>query len=61
MLMARRYDVRAGRPVLSAYLERVKAQLNPHYDDVHSVGRFNFITIFLSFKSSLHVQRICID
>jgi hypothetical protein len=38
-LCLRRYDVRSGRPVLAAYLERVKAQLNPHYDDVHSVGK----------------------
>jgi len=31
------YDIREGRGVLSAYLDRVKADLNPHYDDVHSM------------------------
>ena len=33
-----RYEVRAGRPILTAYLQRVKDKLNPHYDEVHSVG-----------------------
>lgn len=31
------YDVRKDRPVLAAYMDRVKAELNPHYDDVHSL------------------------
>jgi len=30
------FDVKANRPILSAYMERIKADLNPHYDDVHS-------------------------
>ena len=30
-----RFDVRTNRPVLSAYMERIRQELNPHYDDVH--------------------------
>ena len=29
------YDVRTNRPVLTAYMKRIQAELNPHYDDVH--------------------------
>jgi len=29
------YDVREGRTILGDYMARVKADLNPHYDDVH--------------------------
>jgi len=29
------YDVREGRTILADYMDRVKADLNPHYDDVH--------------------------
>ena len=32
-----RYDVKKGRPVLAEYMNRVKEDLNPHYDDVHKV------------------------
>ena len=32
-----RYDVTEGRPVLKEYMERVKSELQPHYDDVHAV------------------------
>lgn len=31
------YDVRTNRPILDAYMQRVKAQLNPHYDDAHKI------------------------
>ena len=31
------YDVRKGRPILEEYMQRVKEDLNPHYDDVHKV------------------------
>jgi hypothetical protein len=31
------YDVRKDRPILTEYMDRVKADLNPHYDDVHKV------------------------
>ena len=31
------YDVRQGRPVLEAYMDRVKAELNPHYEEAHKV------------------------
>ena len=31
------YDVTEGRPVLKEYMERVKSELQPHYDDVHAV------------------------
>ena len=31
------YDVRKGRPILEEYMNRVKEELNPHYDDVHKV------------------------
>ena len=30
-------DVCDGRPVLKAYMDRVKAATNPHYDDAHKV------------------------
>ena len=30
------YDVRQGRPDVQAYLDRVRNELNPHYDDVHN-------------------------
>jgi len=33
------YDVRAGHPKLAAYMDRVKQDLQPHYDDVHSIVR----------------------
>jgi len=29
------YDVGEGRPILAAYMQRVRDQLNPHYDNVH--------------------------
>ena len=29
------FDVRTNRPVLTAYMQRIKDELNPHYDDVH--------------------------
>ena len=32
-----RYDVRKGRPILAEYMNRVKEDLNPHYDDVHKI------------------------
>ena len=32
-----RYDVTASRPVLKAYMTRVKDSLQPHYDDVHKI------------------------
>ena len=32
-----RYDVTEGRPVLKEYMERVKSELQPHYDDVHAI------------------------
>lgn len=28
------YDVSSDRPVLRAYIERVRADLQPHYDEV---------------------------
>ena len=31
------YDVTRDREVLAAYMARVKADLNPHYDEVSSV------------------------
>ena len=31
------YDVTKDREVLGSYLARVKAELNPHYDEVSSV------------------------
>lgn len=31
------YDVRKGRPILAEYMNRVKSDLNPHYDDVHKI------------------------
>ena len=31
------YDVTEGRPVLKEYMERVKSELQPHYDDVHTI------------------------
>lgn len=30
-----RFDVRTNRPVLTAYMERIRQELHPHYDDVH--------------------------
>lgn len=33
------YDVGEGRPILRAYMERVRADLHPHYDEV--MVRFN--------------------
>jgi len=29
------YDVREGRSILTDYMDRVKQELNPHYDQVH--------------------------
>ena len=29
-------DIRAGRPKLAAYLDRVKDALDPFYDEVHA-------------------------
>ena len=29
------YDIKAGRPRLAAWYERVKSRLQPHFDDVH--------------------------
>ena len=31
------YDVRTGRPILAEYMNRVKEDLNPHYDDIHKI------------------------
>lgn len=31
------YDVSGGRAVLADYITRVKAELNPHYDEVSAV------------------------
>ena len=31
------YDVTKDRPVLAKYMETVKSELNPHYDDVSSI------------------------
>jgi len=31
------YDVRKGRPILEAYMDRVKSELNPHYDEAHKI------------------------
>lgn len=31
------YDVRAGRAILADYMERVRNELNPHYDDAHKM------------------------
>ena len=27
--------MRTNRPVLTTYMERIRQELNPHYDDVH--------------------------
>ena len=32
-----RYDLEAGRPVLSDYLARIKSDLSPHYEDAHDI------------------------
>ena len=29
------YDVRKGRPILEAYMARVRDELNPYYDEAH--------------------------
>ena len=31
------YDVKKGRPILAEYMERVKADLQPHYDEAHKI------------------------
>ncbi len=31
------YDVRIGRPVLADYMQRIKEELSPHYEEVHEV------------------------
>ncbi|XP_077288450.1 glutathione S-transferase theta-1-like [Arctopsyche grandis] len=31
------YDPKEGRPNLAAWMDRVKAELNPHYDEAHSI------------------------
>jgi hypothetical protein len=31
------YDVRQSRPVLAAYMDRIKSELNPYYDEAHKV------------------------
>ena len=31
------YDVKKGRPILAEYMERVKADLQPHYDEGHKI------------------------
>ena len=36
-ILTSRYDVTEGRPVLKEYMERVKSELQPHYDDVHAI------------------------
>jgi len=33
------YDVREGRPVLKAYMDRVISDLSPEYDDAHKIVR----------------------
>ena len=37
------YDLCGGREVLSGYMDRVKTELNPHYDEVHAVGQLYLI------------------
>jgi glutathione S-transferase len=32
------YEVRKGRPILTAYMELVRSRLQPHYDEVHSIA-----------------------
>ena len=32
-----RYDVRTNRPILTEYMERIRNQLQPHYDDIHHI------------------------
>ena len=32
-----RYNVRTNRPVLTEYMERIKQELSPHYEDVHHI------------------------
>jgi len=34
------YDVREGRPIIKEYMDRVKNELQPHYDDVHKAVYF---------------------
>ena len=31
------YNVREGRPILADYMERVKKELNPHYEEAHKI------------------------
>jgi hypothetical protein len=31
------HDIKANRPVLKEYMERIKNELQPHYDDVHKI------------------------
>ena len=31
------YDVRQDHPILAKYMDRVKADLQPHYDDTHKI------------------------
>lgn len=36
------YDPRQGRPILAAWMERVKRQTNPFYDEAHAtLSRLN--------------------
>ena len=30
-----RWDLRKERPVIGAYMDRIKAELDPHYTEVH--------------------------
>lgn len=32
------FDPRVGRPTLTAWLDRVRAQTNPHYDEAHEIA-----------------------
>lgn len=36
-IFSNRHDVKANRPVLKEYMERIKSELQPHYDDVHKI------------------------
>ena len=34
-----RYDVKEGRPILESYMNKVRDQLNPHYDESNKFVR----------------------
>jgi glutathione S-transferase len=33
------YDAKKARPIIGSYLERVRDEINPHYDEVHKILR----------------------